>query len=143
MLACALVVGVLFAVLFGFEAGQSAEGDGASTNASVQLRFAPAPAIFGLLTGALAGLVVGFAWSRPGVVGVVGMLLVAGIGGLAGLVIAAQLGTENRTTITATSVSMEYGASKGVLAAGGAVGVVVGALAAWWFRPRPSGQAGD
>src|SRR4051812_36913101 len=64
MLACALAVGALFAALAGFQAGQSAKGDSPTTKSSVQLGFAPAPAVFGLLAGALAGVVVGFAWTR-------------------------------------------------------------------------------
>jgi hypothetical protein len=134
--ACALVTGLPFAALAGFQAGQSAGADGASTNTSVRVGFAPAPAVVGFLAGALAGAGVGFVWSRPGFVGLVGLALVAALGGLVGLVVAGLAGAESRTVVAGNSASMEYGAPSGVLVGGAAAGVVVGMLAAWWLRPR-------
>jgi hypothetical protein len=139
--ACALVTGLLFASLTGFQAGQSADGDGASTNTSVRLGFAPVPAILGALAGALAGAGVGFAWGRPGFVGLVGMALVAALGALVGLVIAGLTGAESRTFVEGNAVGTEYGPRPGVLAAGAAVGAAIGAAVAWRFRARPADRA--
>jgi len=134
--ACALVTGLLFAALAGFHAGQSANGDGAGTTASVRVGLAPAPAVVGFLAGALAGSGVGFVWSRSHHTGRIGMALVVALGGFVGLALASLAGAESRTVVAGNSASMEYGAPEGVLAGGATAGAVLGAVIAWQFRTR-------
>jgi hypothetical protein len=130
------VTGLLFASLMGFQAGQTLDSDGPRTG--VQFGFAPAPALFGFVAGALVGTLVGLLWGRPGVAGLLGMALVAGLGALAGLEVAGLAGAESRTVVEGNAVGTEYGPGPGVLAGGAAVGVAVGAVIAWRFRPRPA-----
>lgn len=138
VLVCALVVGFLFAVLAGLDARHSLSSDETDTSARTEIGFAPVAALVGFVAGALIGTLSGILWTRPGMVGWVGMAAVTAAGGLAGLTVAALAGAETRTAVVGNSVSMDYGASAGVLAAGAAVGTVVGALAAWRFRTRPA-----
>jgi hypothetical protein len=137
--ACALVTGLLFASLTGLQAGQTLDGDG--PRAGVQFGFAPAPALFGFVAGALVGTLVGLLWGRPGVAGLLGMALVAGLGALVGLEVAGLAGAESRTVVEGNAVGTEYGPRPGVLAAGAAVGAAAGAVIAWRFRARPADRA--
>src|SRR4051812_16157554 len=129
--ACALVTGLLFASLTGLQAGQPLDSDGPPT--SVRFGFAPAPALFGFVAGALVGTPVGLLWGRPGVAGLLGMTLVAGLGALAGLEVAGLVGAESRTVVEGNAVGTEHGPRPGVLAAGAAAGAAVGAVIAWRF----------
>lgn len=130
----ALVTGLLFGSLMGLQAGQTLENDGLRTG--VQFGFAPAPALFGFMFGALAGSVVGLLWGRPGVIGLLGMALVAGLGTLVGLEVAGLAWAESRTFVEGNAVGAEYGPRPGVLATGAAVGAAVGAVIAWRFRAQ-------
>jgi hypothetical protein len=134
--ACALVTGLLVASLTGLQAGQSLDGGGPPTG--VQFGFAPAAALFGFVAGALVGTPVGLLWGRPGVAGLLGMALVAGLGALGGLEVAGLAGAESRTVVEGNAVGTEYGPRPGVLAAGAAGGAAIGAVIAWRFRPRPA-----
>jgi hypothetical protein len=138
VVACALVSGLLFAVLNGLVAGQSPEGesDGAGASVRTELDIAPAAALVGFLAGAPIGMVAGVLWARPGVAGLIGMAAVAAIAGLAGLAVAAWAGAESRVVATGTSISVEYGAPPPILFAGAAAGVALGGLLAWRLRPR-------
>jgi hypothetical protein len=135
--ACALVTGLLFASLMGLQAGQSLDTDGPRTG--VQFGFAPAPALFGFVAGALVGTLVGLLWGRPGVAGLLGMALVAGLGALVGLEVAGLAGAESRTVVDGNAVGTEFGATPPVLLTGAAVGLAAGAFAAWRCRPKTAG----
>src|SRR3954470_23335033 len=137
--ACALVTGLLLASLLGLQAGQTLDSDGPRTG--VQFGFAPAPALFGFVAGALVGTPAGLLWGRPGVAGRVGMAVVAGLGALVGLEVAGLAGAESRTVVEGNAVGTEHGPPPGVLAGGAAVGAPVGAFIAWRFRPRPADRA--
>jgi hypothetical protein len=134
--ACALVTGLLFATLTGLQAGQSLNGDGTGVSSRTELGFAPIPAVFGFVVGTMIGTLAGLLWTRPGVVGLVGMALVAAVGAAVGLVVTSLAGAESRTIVEGTAVGTEYGAPAGVLAGGAAAGAAVGALVAWRFRTR-------
>lgn len=136
---CALAVGLLVAALTGISAASSGvtTGDGVKPGvAAVQTVFSPAFALVGFLLGAPIGAAVGFFWSRSGPVGAFGIVLVTLLGGFVGLALAAQLGAETHVTVTGTGASMYHGASPGVVAVGAALGMAVGVLCAWRFRPN-------
>ena len=132
IISCAVAVGVLFAVLFGVSAASSGAASDSGAIPSVQTVFSPILALPGFLLGAA----VGFLWGRSGLVGALGLILVTLLGGFVGLVVAAWFGAETHVTVTDTSVSMEHGAPLGVLIGGAVLGVIGGALFAWWFRKR-------
>ena len=136
IISCAVAVGVLFAVLFGVSAASSGAASDSGAIPSVQTVFSPIFALTGFLLGAPIGAAVGFLWGRSGLVGALGLILVTLLGGFVGLMLAAWFGAETHVTVTDTSVSMEHGAPLGVLIGGAVLGVIGGALFAWWFRKR-------
>jgi hypothetical protein len=67
--------------------------------------------------------------------GVIGFGLVAIMGGVVGLVVAALLGAETRVSVSGGAVETYHGARPVVLVAGAALGMVLGGLAAWSLDP--------
>jgi hypothetical protein len=117
--ACALAVGLLFAVV----TGVSVSGSDAV--------FSPAFALVGFAVGTLIGAATGFLWGHFGTSGSLGFILVTVLGSFAGLMAASLLGAQNHAVVTDTYTSMEYGA----LIGGAVLGVIGGAACAWRFRP--------
>lgn len=139
IIACALAVGVLFAVVTSVSVSRSpvvSKPRAESEIPTVQTVFSPLLALTGFMLGAPIGAAVGFFWGRSGLVGVLGLILITLTGGFAGLMVAALLGAETRVAVTDHSVSMEHGAPLDVLIGGAVLGLVGGGLCAWWFRKR-------
>ncbi len=133
----ALVVGALCAALLGIESTSSASSSGDTSGAgTVQVTVAPGLSLLGFLLGAPVGGLIGAAWSRKGLAGAVGSVLVTLTGGFAGLTAAALLGAQTRVSVSANGVSVEHGAPTPVLVAGAALGLVLGGLGAWWVDYR-------
>jgi len=139
----ALVVGVLCAALLGIESSSSASGNRDKAGASaVEVMVVPGLSLLGFLIGALFGGLIGTFWGRKGLVGIIGFVLVTLTGGFVGLTAAALLGAQTRVAVSGNGVSVEHGAPMPVLVAGGALGLILGALGAWWFDSQRSGSAG-
>jgi len=81
---------------------------------------------------------IGAVWSRKGLSGAFGSVLVTLTGGFAGVTAAALLGAQTQVAVSANSVSVEHGAPVPVLVAGAALGLLLGGLGAWWFDYRQS-----
>jgi hypothetical protein len=136
----ALVVGLLFAAICGI--GVSSSG-GAEVNqpvatASLQTTFDPGSALLGLLIGAPLGVLAGALWGRRGLAGVAGFILVTLAGGLAGLVVAGLVGAQTEVSVTGRTIVVYHGTAAEVLGGGAVLGLVLGALVAWWFGYRTS-----
>jgi len=144
IVACALTVGLLFAVAMGVSSASSSgvvsSSDGREAGQprvvpGVQTVFSPMFALVGFLLGTPIGAAIGFLWGRSGLSGALSLILVALVGGFVGLMAASLLGAETRVSVTDTSASVEHGAPLGVLIGGAALGVIGGAACAWWCRP--------
>src|SRR5262249_47253659 len=67
----------------------------------------------------------------------VAFALVMLVGGLAGLMIAAVLGTETKTTVSGNAVQVDHEASAALLVGGAVSGLIRTGLAAWASGPLP------
>lgn len=139
---CAIGVGSLSAVLCGVGLSSSGSAGPAGASARVETVFAPGPAAGGFLAGALIGGLVGFLWGRGGLAGAVGFVLVTLLGGCAGLAVAGLVGAETRVTVSGNSVATDHGAPTPVLLGGAVLGIILGAIGAWYFgRTASSGDS--
>jgi hypothetical protein len=140
----AFVVGVLCAANFGMETHHSASSNGdKSAVGTTQTIIGLGLLLLGFFLGAPFGGLIGVLWGRKGLVGALGFGLVTLTGGLAGLTMAGLLGAQTRVTVSGNSVSMEHGATTPVLIGGAALGLVLGALGAWWFSLGMARQSCD
>ena len=128
----AIAVGVLCAALLGIWPTSSSSSNAPEAK-SVQVVYEPGLAFLGFLFGTPIGGAIGKLWGRKGLGGVIGFILVALVGGFAGLVAATLLGAEARVTVSDNSVASEYGVPVAVMISGACLGLVMGALIAWWF----------
>ena len=129
IVSCAITVGVLFAIFTGVSSSGVVSNSETEANQratpSVQTVFSPAFALIGFCLGATIGVAVGILWARSGLIGVFGIILVTLLGSIFGLMAAGLFGAETRVSMSGTAVSIEHGASNGVLIGGAALGTLL------------------
>jgi len=141
IVSCAVIVGVLFASSIGVGVSNSGIVSNSESEAnllatpSVQTVFSPAFALLGFCLGVPIGGAIGYLWDHTGLVGAFGIIVVSLLGGFVGLMAASLFGAVTRVSISDTAMSVEHGASDGVMIGGAVLGTVLGTLCAWWFRP--------
>src|SRR5262249_56315420 len=129
----AIAIGLLFAAVCGV--GVQASG-GAAVNESrsvttVRLTYAPDVGLIGALVGVPLGCLIAALWGRGRIAHGVAFALVMLVGGLAGLMIAAVLGTETKTTVSGNAVQVDHEASAALMAGGAVSVLILSGLAAW------------
>jgi hypothetical protein len=138
-IACAFVVGLMFAVFNGLGMSGSGlvsnSGTEAQVTPRVQTVFSPTFALLGFCLGAPIGAAIGFLWSRSGLGRAFGITLVSLLGGFIGLMAAGLLGDETHFTRSGNAFSMTHGPTDTVLICGATMGMLIGALFAWQFGP--------
>jgi len=131
-----LAFGMIFAIPSGvvLESAGTAAGNPSGSSIAVATSFDSSSALTGLLLGTAVGALIGTLWHLPRHGQATAAVLLTAIGGLAGTVTAALVGARTTVIVSANSMSMEHGASSGVLVLGFALGVVMAALALWSVR---------
>jgi hypothetical protein len=135
------MVGLLFAISIGVGVSNSGVISNSESEAnllaapSVQTVFSPAFALLGFCLGVPIGGAIGYLWDHTGLVGAFGIIMVSLLGGFVGLMAASLFGAVTRVSMSSTAVSVEHGASDGVMIGGAALGTFLGILCVWWFNP--------
>src|SRR4051812_1525265 len=134
-----LFVGMLFALFGGLGFESSGRRDAVGGDGPVVILesdrpvFSPLFAVVGFLSGAALGSLIGLLWLRGRAGHATAVLLGMGVGGISGWGCAALFGSRTTTTIIGNSIATEHGPPPEVVALGAVLGIILGALSAWWL----------
>ena len=142
-----LILGIVFAVIGGLGVESSGQNQAVQAGGApipprvetIRPVFSPFAGSICFLPGAMVGSAIGAIWGRSRVSHAIAVVLVTLVGGSIGLFCAAWFGAESKIAASENSIETQYGASPIVIAAGTAIGILIGAVAAWGMSPRTGG----